>query len=849
MKLTTFGGLTITNGAELAGEPRLQRRQLALLTVLATEGAGGVTRDRLMLLFWPDRETDRARHALDQVLYVARRELGAEALVQGPTTLHLNAKVLPSDVGDFSSALGRGDLDAAVAAYTGPFLDGVHIPDADEFERWAEGRRTQFANAFVQALTRLAKQASASGDYALAEQHLRRAAASAPLDGTVARALALALAYGGNPGAAVELARAHIALVRQELGVGPDAALPELIEKLQSPTPMVPPVPPRTSAAIRAVPRVEEPGPADPVSDAPAADRSPSRAGRLGAITLALATVVLLVVLVARMEGTAGRHAAVMLKDRHQLTTTGRITQPALSPDGAYLAYVTTHCGPAGCASDVNIQEVGTRATRTIVEGVSLVEYIGWSPDRRNLMIGGTLVKGVNGLYLVSVLGGSPRHISGFYFPAFFAGGDSLLLVPSAGSDSVYWARVAALDGVPRDSIAVPGPGVGIQYAMNVPGTSWFVLLVMQRQGVQLRVIDRAGRETDRRSFSSLGLTQVSRDALWYSSEFNLMRVPFDTAMGRFGATIDTVYTGLFTGFDVTADGRQLMLDEGTEDYDVWALTFDDALRGKFTPDRRLAHGTARFAVTVSPDGQRVLLARATGIAEAVHFRLSTMPFDGGAETPVPTRGDPGGWSWIDSTTIAVNEFESGRAHAVLLDVRDGRRLDEFTPPDSSMACCPMVSANGVWAWVPGDEQSIRVQGRGETTPRTFPAPAWFQGIWSITLSPDGKQVLYLGKSVLTDSLRVNVLSLTDSSTTTWWTIAGVPEIDAGWLQDGTMLLGVHKTADTRTFYRLRVPGKADLLGTIPRAVWGVDVTPDIKRAVISTREHNGDAWLYRVAN
>ena len=847
MRLTTFGGLTITNGAEPAGEPRLQRRQLALLAVLAAEGAGGVTRDRLLFLFWPDREADKARHALDQVLYVARRELGAEALVQGPTTLQLNASVLPSDVADFSAALSRGDLDAAVAAYAGPFLDGVHIPDAGEFERWAEGHRTQFANAFVQALTRLAKQASAGGEYALAVQHLRRAAASAPLDGTVARALVLALAYSGNPSAALEVARAHVALVRQELGSAPDSALRDLIAMLQSPTAMVPPVPARTSAAIRVAPRVDEPAPAELVAtNAPLADESPSRAGRLGMFTLAVATVVLLGVLVARMEGTAGRHP-VMLRDRQQVTTTGGIAQPALSRDGAYLAYVTTRCGSAGCTSDVNIQEVGTRATRSVVEGVSLVEYIGWSPDRRNLMIAGTLVNGVNGLYLVSILGGTPRHISGFYFPAFFAGGDSLLLVPSAGSDSVYWARVAALDGVPRDSIAVPGPGVGIQYAMNVPGTSWFILQVVQKQGAELRVIDRAGRETDRRVFSSIGLIQVSRDALWFSRDFNLMRVPFDTVTGRFGTTTDTVYVGLFSGFDVTTDGSRLMLDEGTEDYDVWALTLDDALRGKFSPDRRLVHGTARFAVTISPDGKRVLLARETGIAEAVHFRLTTMPFDGGAETPLPTRGEPGGWTWIDSTTIAINEFESGRAHAVLIDVRTGARLAEFTPPDSSMACCPVVSPNGVWAWVPGDEQSIRVQGRGEALPRTFPAPAWFQGIWYVGLSPDGSKVLYMGKSVLTDSLRVNVLSLTDSSTTTWWTTAGVPEIDASWLQDGTMLLGVHKTTDTRTFYRLRAPGRADSLGTIPRAVWGVDVTPDMKRAVISTREHNGDAWMYRV--
>ena len=163
MKLRTFGGLAIINGADATADPILQRRQLALLAVLAAEGPAGVTRDRLLFLFWPDKTADKARHALDQVLYVTRRELGAEALLQGPTTLRLNATILPSDVAEFAAAHRARRPRGSRRAYSGPFLDGVHIPDALEFERWAEGRRAWLANAFVQALSQLAARASAAG--------------------------------------------------------------------------------------------------------------------------------------------------------------------------------------------------------------------------------------------------------------------------------------------------------------------------------------------------------------------------------------------------------------------------------------------------------------------------------------------------------------------------------------------------------------------------------------------------------------------------------------------------------------------------------------------------------------
>ena len=38
----------------------------------------------------------------------------------------------------FEDAIAAGELERAIGLYTGPFLDGFHLPGASGFEQWAE---------------------------------------------------------------------------------------------------------------------------------------------------------------------------------------------------------------------------------------------------------------------------------------------------------------------------------------------------------------------------------------------------------------------------------------------------------------------------------------------------------------------------------------------------------------------------------------------------------------------------------------------------------------------------------------------------------------------------------------
>src|SRR5687767_7402314 len=185
-RLSCLGTLRLDSPG--AGSPTFtaHRKRLALLAVLATAGDAGVSRDRLLLLLWPDSDTDHARNALKQLLFAIRAELGP--VLAGPANAdpRLDPDAIGSDVTDFQVALQRGDLETAVALYAGPFLDGFYLRDAPDFERWAEEERRGLADAHADALERLARSAAPS-DPRAAVRWWKQLIDARPLSADVAR--------------------------------------------------------------------------------------------------------------------------------------------------------------------------------------------------------------------------------------------------------------------------------------------------------------------------------------------------------------------------------------------------------------------------------------------------------------------------------------------------------------------------------------------------------------------------------------------------------------------------------------------------------------------------------------
>ena len=231
--LKLFGGASIeADGVPLAGTVA-QRRRLALLALLAASAPRGISRERLAAYLFPEANAARARGALSDALHGVRKALGRDAVITVGDELRLDPTVVGSDVAEFEAALAAGDLPRAVSLYQGPFLDGFFVSDAPEFERWVAAKRESFGRKYAEVLEALARQREAAGDPAAQVQWLRKLAAHAPFDSRVAARLMQALGAAGDPGGALQQARTHQILLREELGIEPSAEIEAIAARLK----------------------------------------------------------------------------------------------------------------------------------------------------------------------------------------------------------------------------------------------------------------------------------------------------------------------------------------------------------------------------------------------------------------------------------------------------------------------------------------------------------------------------------------------------------------------------------------------------------------------------------------
>jgi hypothetical protein len=535
------------------------------------------------------------------------------------------------------------------------------------------------------------------------------------------------------------------------------------------------------------------------------------------------------------------------LGGRTQLTSTGAVYYPAISPDGKQLAYLTRHCAGAECTYSTVVQDVGGTTTRTILEGATATDGIEWSPDRRNLLFVGT-IGGRNGSFLLSALGGEPRFLTRGV-ATFYAGGDSLLLGPSFHPDSVFYVRVSALDGVARDSIPIVGPGRRLASLSVVPGTNWILSLVIQPPRGLWQIVDRSGKVSGRVVNACTCGGIAATDAVWLARagegfDESVVRIAIDRATGRFAARQDTMTHGTFSAFSLTGDGSSFVMDEGTFDHAVWAMPLADVGKETLPDDRRVAHASTPVMALVSPDGAMLLLRRvaptSTGQRE---IRYSLVPYEGGAESPLPAAGMVRRAKWSDAQHVATQASAGRGLRLSEVDVRTGAQRNGLEIADSLLADFAALP-NG-WAWIPVTRDRIVVSENGRR--REYQPSAWFGGVFLLTADRARHRLLFGGMGKATgDSGSVAMLSLDDGRET---------RLDTRFAEDARLvavqghdaLFAVAETQDAWSLYALDGPGRATLVGKVGRPIFDISVSQDMSRAALMVMDYRADAWLSKV--
>jgi TolB-like protein/Tfp pilus assembly protein PilF len=177
---------------------------------------------------------EHARNLLNQGVHALRRAMGEAAIVSTHDDLRLDPAAVACDVLAFEDAIAAGELERAIGLYTGPFLDGFHLPGASEFEHWADGERDRLRRSYARSLESLAEAAEERREWGSAVERWRGLVSEEPYNARVTLRLMRALDAAGDRAGALQQARLHTLLLQQEFEAGPDPDVVALAERLRT---------------------------------------------------------------------------------------------------------------------------------------------------------------------------------------------------------------------------------------------------------------------------------------------------------------------------------------------------------------------------------------------------------------------------------------------------------------------------------------------------------------------------------------------------------------------------------------------------------------------------------------
>lgn len=218
----------------------------ALLAYLACNRGQPLPRERLADLLWPSCRSATARGNLRRTLHDLRTALGDST--EGTSCLLIERQCL-----GFTAHTGQAWLDVQqflaepppeladdtqtlqqqLALYRGPFLAGLSLPDAPDFEIWLEQQRERIKARALCLLRRLSLNQERNGQLEAAIATLHQEVSLEPWAESGHRHLMRLLASKGQTAAALAQYEICRAILAQELGISPDAETQELHRRIR----------------------------------------------------------------------------------------------------------------------------------------------------------------------------------------------------------------------------------------------------------------------------------------------------------------------------------------------------------------------------------------------------------------------------------------------------------------------------------------------------------------------------------------------------------------------------------------------------------------------------------------
>jgi len=219
---------------ELVPVPTAKMR--ALLAYLAASPRTTKSRRRLAGLLWANRDEERARQSMRQMLSNFRRSPGCDVLLAADEDdIAVNPALVAVDHAALVAASGQTDiagLSAVAELYRGDFAAGLEIGES-EFDAWLDTERARCREAAIAVFDRLVRALADRGRHEDALRHAVRLAEIDPLREESLRLVMMQEAIVSGRASAMRRYEAFRILLREELGIQPEAATLRLLDDLR----------------------------------------------------------------------------------------------------------------------------------------------------------------------------------------------------------------------------------------------------------------------------------------------------------------------------------------------------------------------------------------------------------------------------------------------------------------------------------------------------------------------------------------------------------------------------------------------------------------------------------------
>lgn len=188
------------------------------------------SRDVLVDLFWSNITLASAKKNLRNAVYIIKKAFKEDVLVSPQRTIiEINSNLnLELDIGRFLNCSGISSIEA----YSGEFLEGFFVKDAENFEEWMLAIRNQNRDIYTRKLYVEIEKFVENKNWHEAETYCNRIIDIDSFDENVYRVLMKVYDEVGNYNRCINIYNNLVELLDEELSIAPDIKTTELFEEI-----------------------------------------------------------------------------------------------------------------------------------------------------------------------------------------------------------------------------------------------------------------------------------------------------------------------------------------------------------------------------------------------------------------------------------------------------------------------------------------------------------------------------------------------------------------------------------------------------------------------------------------